>query len=282
MAKDKDSHFIPGIYNYCDRWCERCAFTHRCRVYATQQQFEEQANEDRAEHNQAFWDQLEKFSEDSSDEWKTFSSPDEDGEEEKEEEAAAEGEEEGIPGVNRDLTDEEWEEAQEEHDRVDAEVKKRGSVILQSAEAYSWRLQQFIKEHGELFRSPPDEIDPVVITAAGGDIEDEAKVVWLQDALEVIAWHQFFITVKLTRAYHSLVDEEAHQHEWPRDSDGTAKVALIGLDRCLAAWVVVRDMLPKYESVALDFMVRLNRLRAKVQAQFPNARAFVRPGFDEH
>ncbi|HCX74562.1 MAG TPA: hypothetical protein DHU93_03165, partial [Algoriphagus sp.] len=28
-----DSNFIPGIYNWCDRWCERCSFTSRCRVY---------------------------------------------------------------------------------------------------------------------------------------------------------------------------------------------------------------------------------------------------------
>ncbi len=25
-----DPRFIPGIYNYCDRWCERCAYTGRC------------------------------------------------------------------------------------------------------------------------------------------------------------------------------------------------------------------------------------------------------------
>ncbi len=24
---------IPGIYNYCDRWCERCRFTEWCSVY---------------------------------------------------------------------------------------------------------------------------------------------------------------------------------------------------------------------------------------------------------
>lgn len=35
MAAESDEHgFIPGVYNYCDRWCERCAFTSRCRVYA--------------------------------------------------------------------------------------------------------------------------------------------------------------------------------------------------------------------------------------------------------
>lgn len=27
-------NFISGIYNYCDRWCERCAFTLRCMNYA--------------------------------------------------------------------------------------------------------------------------------------------------------------------------------------------------------------------------------------------------------
>jgi hypothetical protein len=270
MAKEKDSRFIPGIYNYCDRWCERCAFTHRCRVYATQKEFEAEAGapESQPEHNQAYWDQLEKYSADSADEWQIFSS--------------SEGEEDAGMELDMDFTEEELEEAREDHDRKESEAKKRGSVILQSAEAYSWRLQQFIKEHGELFRQPPDEIDPAVITAAGGDVGDEAKGVWLQDALEVIAWHQFFITVKLTRAYHSLVEEEEHEHEWPRDSDGTAKVALIGLDRSIAAWAVVRDMLPAYKNVALDFRARLHRLRAKVQEQFPNARAFVRPGFDDH
>src|SRR5438128_7391496 len=32
-----DSEFISGIYNYCDRWCERCQFTSRCFLYATEQ-----------------------------------------------------------------------------------------------------------------------------------------------------------------------------------------------------------------------------------------------------
>jgi hypothetical protein len=33
----EDSPFIAGIYNYCDRWCERCQFTDRCEVYAREQ-----------------------------------------------------------------------------------------------------------------------------------------------------------------------------------------------------------------------------------------------------
>jgi hypothetical protein len=30
--------FISGIYNFCDRWCERCRFTTRCRVFADLQE----------------------------------------------------------------------------------------------------------------------------------------------------------------------------------------------------------------------------------------------------
>src|SRR3979409_1759466 len=32
----RSGEFISGIYNYCDRWCERCPLTARCLVYATE------------------------------------------------------------------------------------------------------------------------------------------------------------------------------------------------------------------------------------------------------
>ena len=32
-----DPRFIPGIYNYCDRWCERCELASRCLNYAMSQ-----------------------------------------------------------------------------------------------------------------------------------------------------------------------------------------------------------------------------------------------------
>src|SRR5438874_2098563 len=28
-----ESRFIDGVFNYCDRWCEKCRFNDRCRVY---------------------------------------------------------------------------------------------------------------------------------------------------------------------------------------------------------------------------------------------------------
>jgi hypothetical protein len=33
-APAADGRWIAGIYNYCDRWCERCQLTSRCRLFA--------------------------------------------------------------------------------------------------------------------------------------------------------------------------------------------------------------------------------------------------------
>lgn len=38
MELAKNPVLIPGIYNYCDRWCECCAFTHRCLSFVERQE----------------------------------------------------------------------------------------------------------------------------------------------------------------------------------------------------------------------------------------------------
>jgi hypothetical protein len=32
--------FIVGIFNFCDRWCETCALTSRCRLFADLARYE--------------------------------------------------------------------------------------------------------------------------------------------------------------------------------------------------------------------------------------------------
>ena len=53
-----EENFIPSIFNYCDRWCERCAFTSRCRVYAMENEGPDDP-ESRDITNAKFWRKLE-------------------------------------------------------------------------------------------------------------------------------------------------------------------------------------------------------------------------------
>ncbi|MBW2259153.1 MAG: hypothetical protein JRF18_01685, partial [Deltaproteobacteria bacterium] len=53
----EDDQYISGIYNYCDRWCERCPFTARCMNFAlSEEQFPDEESHDI--QNEAFWQRL--------------------------------------------------------------------------------------------------------------------------------------------------------------------------------------------------------------------------------
>jgi len=52
-----DERFISGIYNYCDRWCERCPQTSRCLNFAlSEEEFADPGTRDIK--NEAFWRKL--------------------------------------------------------------------------------------------------------------------------------------------------------------------------------------------------------------------------------
>jgi len=53
----EDPRFIQSIYNYCDRWCERCPFTARCLNFALgEEEFDQLETQDL--DNEAFWKKL--------------------------------------------------------------------------------------------------------------------------------------------------------------------------------------------------------------------------------
>jgi hypothetical protein len=99
----------------------------------------------------------------------------------------------------------------------------------------------------------------------------------------VIEWYQYQIAVKTMRALSSRKDEarELDDDYFQRDSDGSAKVALIGIDRSIAAWRLIQLSLPGWCDTIVPLLIELERLRGRIEKSFPEARDFIRPGFDE-
>jgi hypothetical protein len=103
----------------------------------------------------------------------------------------------------------------------------------------------------------------------------------LEEAFEVIRWYQYFISAKIFRAVRGKAeDDEETLDEFPRDSDGSAKIALIAIDRSIAAWAVIRHYVTNGAKGVIDIIAFLDSLRQAVEKTFPDARSFVRPGFD--
>jgi hypothetical protein len=228
--------FIVGIFNYCDRWCEACPFTSRCRLFA-----------DVAETEAALDPNLK-------------------------------------PVVEAPVL------------RVDAGLQTRPV----EAAPPPW-LQEMI-----------DEMNKVAATITAGEldvplrasppqehvaIEERAKeycfgvYTWLQqfeyrpldpsDPCSVIGWFHTIIPAKVHRAINGLAEDGPEDRDWPPDHDGSAKVALLGIERSHAAWLDLIERGVVSDAVAAPFIAELVWLGDVLEQVFPRARAFVRPAFDE-
>jgi hypothetical protein len=106
----------------------------------------------------------------------------------------------------------------------------------------------------------------------------------VREALDVIDWDVWLIPAKLYRAMTGR-DEAAHGEAWgdsddlvQNDWNGSAKVALISIERSATAWAVIAEATGEPEPRRMCDELRI--LGCEVERVFPDVRKFVRPGFD--
>ena len=265
MGMTDESRFIAGIFNYCDRWCERCPFTARCRLFADEAELRAEMETADLEEpddadNAAFWSAVD--------------------------EAAQQ-----MLDFADDATSDFDKEYEERESKLE-ELTERDPLVRLSHD-YGMEVTGWLAEHEK--QLPTEEVQ----------LRDQRDCVTPAEAIEVVAWHHFQIGVKLARATRGRFEavEEAAEAgetwdtgiEWEEDdeddidlaqihqhdADGSAKVALIGIERSLGAWTILRTALPEQDAQIQVFQRQLARLRRLLDAAFPAARTFRRPGFDD-
>jgi len=253
LAQNKN--FISGIYNYCDRWCERCAFTTRCMNFAMTRDYSDDPEASDI-NNEKFWQSLSEI-------FKVTR--------EMLEESAEE------MGIDLDSTD--YEEASRDEGIKDKITQNH--VCCRGAKQYYQMVDDFFEsEYIPSLR---------VIERSAGDKAPELQKIdgldgpaTLDELVEIIYWYHHFIYVKLMRSVRGTLEERSELlEEFPKDSDGSAKVALIAIDRSTAAWGHMHRHFPSHQDQILKIIQHLDDLRRRVEHVFPEARNFIRPGFDE-
>jgi len=236
-----EKRFIPGIYNYCDRWCERCPQTSRCLNFSIlQEEFSDPEVQDI--RNEAFWNKLSEILgetlellKESAEKWGI--------------DFEMLGSVEGIEDIES------------------KDMAAKNHLLCRAAKRYSDLAEDWLRGRETLFFK----------TAAA-----QREEVNLEEAIEVIRWYQYFISAKVIRAVRGKIDEgEERFDEFPSDSDGSAKIALIAIDRSVAAWAVIRHYITDGAGGVVDVIAFLDGLGQAVEKAFPSARSFTRPGFDE-
>ena len=262
---------IPGIYNYCDRWCERCPLTSYCLVFAMEAAEKPTADAGENELGAAV-EAMCRLSLEILDDL------------EKECGAGRASDARAIPDEMRARP------LSEGNSPSPPGAGKACQVVLRSARHYIDLVNDWFASHGSLFQEKERSLNATA-AASPNLTHPQLSAHRITDAVEVIRWYQYLIFVKLTRASEnmkSLSKESTRRRRdddiadvLRQDMDGSAKVALIGIQRCINAWLSLRSHLKDQADSILHVLIHLEKLRRNMLTVFPGAETFVRPGFDE-
>lgn len=264
------SRYITGIYNYCDYWCARCPFTRRCRNFAMGPELTRLAKgevpEDHDATNRGFWDQLAERVRNKTVESRLAPSWDDAG-----------------------RGDSEWDDLQpdpayEERERSLEESMAKHPLVVGSQE-YMLRVGRWLKAAvGDLKAFAQELLESAGDAFDNADHEEQARE--MGDLIDVVAWYHTLVRAKLARAVRSLLESgdkdvpEVLVESRSYDANGSAKLSLVSIERSIAAWLRLRELLPAQEGEILSLLAILGRLRKRLHADFPGAAGFRRPGFE--
>jgi hypothetical protein len=228
----KEEH-IAGIYNYCDRWCERCTFTSKCLNFASSK---DEPDSDGPE----LWDYLHTVFE-----------------------------------ATMLMLEEMMEEAGIDPDEIKnteppEKPDQKYHPLYKKVHELSFSMHHWLEE----VKPGSPSVEQLEISS-----DDELTDKRFKEALEVIYFYNFFISAKIYRALIPRDDYEADDIQ--TDSNGSAKIALIAVDRLIAAWSLLMEKMTDHEDEILKFLISLADIRKQTELTFPVARKFVRPGFDD-
>jgi hypothetical protein len=250
----KDPRFIKGIHQYCDNWCERCAFTERCFHFAQLRAMEDEWGFDPTDPDQGNKQMMQTLH-------NSF-------------EIATELIARGAAEHGIDIYSPEFQagldEGEDEHDRLyDA---ARTHPLTQAAEEYAFAVHAWFERAGK-------ELEQHIQQAQLSDEihADQLQPEDVEDAIEVIRWDQFRAAATLVGIF-SVEDLEGLLVE---HHNGRIKTILIGIDRSLLAWGRMQLFWPQAAEEVMHFASLLAELRLWLERAFPDARDFLRPGFDD-
>ncbi len=243
---------ITHIFNFCDRWCARCAYTSRCEAFVPAGK-----NTD-DETNRLFWKQLEQQLP------KTIHWLNQ----------HAEAKEVSLTAFDPPKQ-------KKNFDLFQRDAKS--NTVLKAGRLYEDLVDDWFDEAVEQFGLQTVETDQGAAIRMPEGKKDSLDMK-TDDLFEVILRYQLQVYLKLSRCFYSRGKEvETEDSEMEiKDSVGAAKSTLVLLDRSMAAWKLVLDTLPESADSIFEILVLLQRLCYNIELEFPEAREFVRPGFDEY
>jgi len=267
--------FISGIYNYCDRWCEKCNYVNRCTVGTLEQllQFGQVDNEPISADE--FTGMLEIATGKSIDPESIQTITMDVGFDE----SAAEDE---TFNLLNNLPESE-EESAFMNEMREAQMYVDAHDLNKVAHEYTVQCFKWKTTMRKYFLLDDTYPKPKFIYCGPVYLISKEDSELAAEAFEVIDWFSMLIAVKLKRALHSFYTDNAHfePDNFQTDFNGSSKVAVNGMSRCLIAYQHLQLYFPSEYQSTVNIIKLLEELKLKTYVTFPCTDNFIRIGFDQ-
>lgn len=245
---------IPGIYNYCDRWCKRCNYKNRCAVYADSVN---DTMEEKDISNQAYWNKISKNLKKG---LKILHK-------------AAE-----KYGVDLDnIPREEEEQIVKEQNEIRQLVMEHR--LIKNCDRYS-KLTYGLMHDEEFWQQKGNDLIAEINCNLVDEENGNAQLALISNCRETIQWYKDFIGIKFRRALSGKIEFTDLHDPVQNDSNGSARVAMICLERTKKAWKRLFELIPDEDQI-LPVLALLSQIERIAHEEFPQAGQFQRPGFDD-
>ncbi len=261
--------FIENIFAYCDRWCERCAFTAKCKGFVNNNNLPVSDLLKSDEQNRIFWKKTGEI----------------------------------LPKAISFI------ENTAKHNNIDLTVfeniPKQVKFDLFQRKAVSNNVLKAGRQYEDMVDDRIDkEIDNgriiAVETQLGGAYKINPSVIqapeqeFINDMISIIMRYQLQLYLKISRAYYSkgissevLSIENASDEkdkisdDAATDANGTVKALLEMINRSISAWYAYAIKTGTDDDKEIfEIMLLLTRIKNNLISDFPEAMKFIRPGFD--
>jgi hypothetical protein len=243
--KEENKSYIAGIYNYCDRWCEKCKFTSHCLLYTNESKIVTQ--------------EILKPGE-SLDIEKIFDMNFDNYQDELQDEIFRNSSEDNEP-------------ADDEKDD-DTEINNHPLSVI--ADEFFLGSHLLIKRMDERYNfyalANKRRVDPLF-----NKLFEEFEIfVWFHSL--IVAKVKRAVSGKI----EMLKDNDEDMiciREY--DMNGSAKISIIALEKTIKALNKLFDRMPEFKDEISSLLVLAGELLNMTEGEFPGFNDFIRPGFDE-
>jgi hypothetical protein len=251
---NEEKEYIEGIFSYCDRWCERCAFCSQCKLFSLVSKIA--TKEILSGYKEQFYpDDLENDFDDSGEKLSPFFDH------------------------NFENDEDDWLKI---HEAEREEFKKKENHYIEN-HLLTKISKEYLLKMRSLLQAVNDQYEmPMLLREISPEDENSDEIT---ENVRILNYYDTIIYIKINRAiYEQFTIKHENNNEVIEfsvfDMNCSIKIAYLSLQKSITALENLLYICPQFRSKLSEVLILADLLVVTIKKEFPAFETYKRPGLD--